>query len=659
MLAWFGLVCWLGLDVLIGLDRIGLTMNRRVFGFVLGTIAVLLVSTAAAVAVWIGSHSPLALLAGGTRTEPEAAVFVPKQAPVMVSLLANLDRLEHLRQVITPLNERRDSHRAWDKLRDRLLAKTGLNYDRDIRPWLGDELTLAVTSLDRDRDPKNGQSPGYLLAAAVADPAAAKESLQLFWQQQAVGGTSLVFEQYQGASIVYGESLDLFPGLGLGKKRPGRTDLATAVVGDRFVLIANDPKVLHEAINNAQAPDLSLATVADYRSSLTTLAGERLGIAFVSGPDLADLLQQIGVTPTIPAKTPATKGEPVKPLPIDRLVVSLDLNATGLALDGLFLGREPGELARRVAPLSRPVPALNYVPANALLAVGGENLTTLAAAWRDRLAGTTLDRQVQPFFNVVRQYAGFDWQRDVFDWADHDYALALVPADSQEEASERALGEFPADWVFVARRSPDTAAAIDRIDALARKQGLTIGQLALNEGETTEPATVWTQLIAPPQGGLFGKRSGAKVAVRVQGARASFTGESAGSATGSRQKSSAPKNSGQKTDLTAEYEVLGTSLAAVDQVLQAAAQPHDPSRSLTARSSFQDAIAVLAQPNEGYAYLDWQQGRKAIVQSLPVLRWLDLVARPIVNHLDWVALNLAGGEPDTRRVSLFARWRST
>jgi len=46
-----------------------------------------------------------------------------------------------------------------------LLANTGLDYRRDIQPWLG-EITLAVTTIDIDRDAQNGQ-PGYLMALAT------------------------------------------------------------------------------------------------------------------------------------------------------------------------------------------------------------------------------------------------------------------------------------------------------------------------------------------------------------------------------------------------------------------------------------------------------------------------------------------------------------
>jgi len=82
-------------------------------------------------------------------------MFVPKQAPVMVSMLANPDRLESFRQVVAlPENVTPGTK----QLKTNLLANTGLDYRRDIQPWLGDD-TLAVTTIDIDRDEQNG-NPG-------------------------------------------------------------------------------------------------------------------------------------------------------------------------------------------------------------------------------------------------------------------------------------------------------------------------------------------------------------------------------------------------------------------------------------------------------------------------------------------------------------------
>src|SRR4028119_1620357 len=126
-------------------------MKLRSFFYALAAGVVALLLIAAGGFFWLTSQSPLNLLRGEAVANPTAAIFVPKQAPLMASLLVNPDRLEAFRQLVArPLNRRR-SRAELNQIEDTLLGNKGINYQRDIRPWLGDELTLAVTSLDFDR----------------------------------------------------------------------------------------------------------------------------------------------------------------------------------------------------------------------------------------------------------------------------------------------------------------------------------------------------------------------------------------------------------------------------------------------------------------------------------------------------------------------------
>jgi hypothetical protein len=143
--------------------------------------------------------------------------------------------------------------------------------------------------LDLDRDQGNGQQPGYLLVAETEDADRAREFLELFWQRQALNGVELKFERYKGVPIASAEALEGLPQLGLpwGRSRQRReaaaavTRLATALVGDRFVLLASDPAVLRDSINNVQAPGLSLAADEAYQGAIAQLTGDRVGLAVV------------------------------------------------------------------------------------------------------------------------------------------------------------------------------------------------------------------------------------------------------------------------------------------------------------------------------------------------------------------------------------------
>ena len=210
---------------------------------------------------WIATQSSVSLLRGGVNHFPAGTVFIDKQAPAMVSLLTNPEKIDALRLVTLPLNERNGDRQEWQQWEQDLVAKIGLNYRQDLKPWLGDEITFAIDSLDSDRNLKNGVQPGYLLAAATKNTKLAQECLRNFYRQR---NTSI--KQYKGANIIStSKTSPIWSGV---------------VVGD-FVLFANQPQTLKEAIDRSQAIDLNLQHSDYYRTALNNILQPHIGIGYV------------------------------------------------------------------------------------------------------------------------------------------------------------------------------------------------------------------------------------------------------------------------------------------------------------------------------------------------------------------------------------------
>ena len=431
-------------------------MNRSFF-VALGTGVLVLLLIAAGSLYWILSQSPLNLLKGGTLHQPSATIFVPRQSPVMVSLLVNPDRLESFGQLAATPKQRRRSRLEFDQLKESLLANTGLDYHKDIQPWLGDEITLAVTSLDVDRNPENGVQPGYLLAVNTKDPELAREFLQLSFFQQAIAGTSdLVFEQYKGVNLIYQRSLE--PSL-------KRTTITSAVVGD-FVLFANTPKVLREAINNVQATDLSLNSSSSYQKALQTIETPRIGIVYANLPALSAWV----------VNAPASETEAQQ-----LLTVAMSLESGGLAAQTALIGVAGDE---REPALSTPVEALQYVPADSVLTAAGTDLNQL---WQQIETGIDPNSPLKQLFSrgisALEAPLGLNLPEEIFSWVQGEYALSLVWVPQQQSFN----------WVFVAEKVPnaDVERAVTELDNLAKVQGLSVGTLPLSERNVT----AWTKLV--------------------------------------------------------------------------------------------------------------------------------------------------------------------
>ena len=224
-----------------------------------GAIAIFLVSMVGM--GWLATQSSISLLKGGVARFPAGAAFVPKQAVAMVSLLANPEEIAALRQVTLPLKHRKSDRQEWQQLERDLAAKMGFDYQRDLKPWLGDEITLAITTLDRDNNLQNGTQPGYILAAATQKTNLARQSLQNFYGSL----DNATIEQYKRANIISAD-----------KTSP----VWSGVVVGNFVLFANQPQILKEAIDRAQAIDLNLEQSDYYQAVLNHIQQPHIGIGY-------------------------------------------------------------------------------------------------------------------------------------------------------------------------------------------------------------------------------------------------------------------------------------------------------------------------------------------------------------------------------------------
>jgi Protein of unknown function (DUF3352) len=420
-------------------------MKRRSFFTVLAATAAVLLFTGLAGFAWLFSHSPLSLLRGVADPNPQAIIFVPHQAPAMASLLVSPDRLEALQLALVPPNQRRAQRGEFEAWRDGILG-SDLSYSRDVKPWLGDEITLAVTSLDLDRESSNGRQPGYLIALTTKNSVRSREFLQLFWQQRATAQT-LQVEPFKGTQIIYGQSL------------------ASAVVGDRFVLFANSPKVLREAINNVQAVELNLGNDPDYQKNVAVLNDRRIGLAYFNWPQLAKLTSDMG------------SGA------FQTMALGLGIDRSGLIAHTAMTSTSG--VSGTLTQLTQPSTTLKYLPNNAAAVISG---THLDRTWQGitqgiapyRLATNLLENPIQAWSEQWQ----LDLPKDIFAWVQGDYTMGLLPSSS--------------DWIFAIDKAtnPDYAQGLAKLNARAKERGLTIATVDV----AGQSVSAWAKLDTPAIG---------------------------------------------------------------------------------------------------------------------------------------------------------------
>ncbi|MCX7596562.1 MAG: DUF3352 domain-containing protein [Fischerella sp.] len=496
---------------------------------------------------------------GATAGQPGAAIFVSQQAPVMVSLLVNPDQLQAL-----------ERNGELSKLKTSLLASTDLDYKQDIQPWLGNEITLAVTTPDIDRDPTNGRQPGYLIALATRKPEKSREFVDLLFSKRAIAKANLTTEQYQGVKLIYDDA------------QPEKL-LAGAAVGDKFVLFANDPKVLREAINNVQAPDLNLNASSKYQQAIKHIPKGTIATAFLNLPRVSEWQG---------LKLP-------KDTTYDSEIISLVLANQGLLAETTLLAK--AETLPPLEQLSKPVDALQYIPASAGLVIAGKNLSNLdnsnlAQFWQQFTAALSgSDRNAVSQLLQPLQSLDINFKEDIFSWVQGEYAVALLPRSEQANP----------DFIFIVEKTAATPAGISRLDAIASSKGLSINTLDLNK----QNISAWTQIKA------------AKVAdAQKQG----------------KYKIEAKVYAVHTTQ--GNYEIFASNLETMHEVLKA--QEH----SLSSDRKFRNSIAAIPQPNQGYVFLDWAKSRKILESQLPILKLAEILAKPFFQNLRSLTISSYDGE---------------
>ncbi|HEY9818944.1 MAG TPA: DUF3352 domain-containing protein [Candidatus Obscuribacterales bacterium] len=385
---------------------------------------------------------PLAEIHG--KSSPDAAMFVAKQAPLMVSVLVRPDELAAIDAQLVAQGR---SPLSAEQLTQAWLADTGLSYGRDIQPWVGDEVTLAVTTADLDRNLDNGEQPGYLLALSSTDLQRSEQFVQKLWRNQAIAGSDLVFERYAGVTITTHAPSD-----------PDQAPTLASVTVDSFVLLANHPKVLQQALNTVQVTNLSLAQDRRYQEALAH-GGDRLAVVFVNVPQLLDWL--------VPSADPA-------PFPLlTSLLAGVRSTAGGLVVEGSLFSAAGQHMPLSQPLLSAPVGALQYIPRQSALVAAGVDLFSSWQQLNAGLAGYRLPQQWLASLVSDRQTQwGIDLPQDILSHLVGEYAIALLPTTPAFS-----------DWVLVTQSSPELAEVLQNLDVVATEQGVSLGRFNL-DGQT-------------------------------------------------------------------------------------------------------------------------------------------------------------------------------
>lgn len=574
-------------------------MKARNFFSLLAVFAALLLIVGVGGFLGLTARSPLNLLRQGGQPLPAAALFVPKQSPIMASVLVEPHRLTDLWRLLAAPDLRSEIQAEIGRLERSLLAGTGLSYGEDIRPWLGTEVTFALATPDIDEASESGQQPGFLWILSCRDRPLAQETLDLYWQQQAVSGSSLVFEQFAGSRLVSARPVSSGPLSTAGaaaaqQLSKGTSQLigASAIVGSKFVLLASSADVLKQALTAAQS-QVSLSRDRGFQAAFAKLPRQRIGMVVVNAPQS---LRWLGLTSNSQL---LTQGLGDTDDLFERAIFSLQLNRQGIVANTALLAAPGHEFSAYSPSTGLESPGRLFPPETSLAAFGGD----LAAAGsavvkllnRYGLSTTGLAELIP--LPIAFWASSPDIQLST-EWLATDYALGLVNPPNEQS-----------NWALAVETTPGAVAAWQDLDQRAHQQGFSVGSLDIDD----HPLVVWSKL------SIANGKSPSRYPVQVK-----------------------TDIAGLRTQM-GEYEIASPSITVMDRLLHIEA-----SQALTATSLWKAATDPLSQPNTGYLYVDWPQILPGVLQQFPWLRLVETATQPLLRHLKAVAVTGYESNADVR-----------
>lgn len=546
-----------------------------------------------------GASRPLSRLIA--RQEPALPVvtqFLSRQAPMAVSLLVRPDRLYRSFPSL-PLLGRRDSiQQEWSLAKSTLSDWTGLDYEADLQPWLGSEVSFAVTHADLDYDSTNGLQAGYLVVLRCRDGQKAREALYELWQKRrSLSGHPLVFETISGVSLVHDRRSSSLNQAVI--KVPGTTEpklpvLATAAVGDRYVLLANHPAVLRQAIAAFQAPDISLARDNLYQEIIYAQPANRVGWFYANVPQF---FAWLGVEPAAVAQSFSQSDRA-----LHCLLVSLRAAEIGLRGETAAIAA-PGTQFVRAADTPPPLGnALQSLPENTLFVSSGPDLSNFLENIKAGIGGYPVSvRLLQQLLDSLSlpTLAELSLLLDAFQG---DYALALID-------------HTPPSWVLLspAESGPNWT----KLDSIAQQRGLTVNHI---KPTADQEVVVWSRLSLSLSSSSdeMTNLEAKVIGVHTQGE---------------------------------DYEVFSTSLLGLEAALGSA----QASGSLTAEPAFVETLNELELESGNVVYVNWRRLSPFLVDQFPLAQAVYQLTQPLTAHLSSTAVTgFATGDRTSLREGMVA-----
>ena len=380
-----------------------------------------------------------------------SAKLVPENAYAVAFISTDQQNWSKLEQFGTP-EARQIVNKSMQTFQQKLLADTQLDYDKDVKPWVGNVMVALLPASAKK------PQPNMLMVVGIRDKANAIGLASKLNSQSKVKATE---SDYKGVKVTD------FAG--------EKSSTYAAVVKD-FLVVSPERQSVEQAIDTAQGKP-SLAAKPDADTLMTRSAEVQNPIARFYLLDYAKAVQEMNASGPNAKPLPAGTLEQLKQ--VKSVVGGLGIDNSGLRLKAVAK-LDPNAKTIEFKPSANKV--IGQFPGETFALVSGQDIGRI---WAQTVEQSKSNPDSQKVVDSMRQSGksiGMDLDKDVFSWMNGEFGLGMVPATQGLFAQ---LG-FSTAMVIGSSDRKTTEATLGKLDNIAKGNSIPIQQRDLQGKKVTE-----------------------------------------------------------------------------------------------------------------------------------------------------------------------------
>ncbi|HEY9701904.1 MAG TPA: DUF3352 domain-containing protein [Allocoleopsis sp.] len=369
-----------------------------------------------------------------TEKIPLGAELIPQDAIMTLSVSTDSTQWQQLKQFGTKQTQT-VFQTQLNTLENNFLKVHGYNYEKDIKPWIGKQVTMAFLA------PQISPQNAWVMILPIDNPLEAQKRLT---QNQSDNKTTFTERNYQGTTIR--ES-----GNNSSAEKPENQMISTTVI-ERSLIVTNNGKATEQIIDTYKNKK-SLMTTAGYKESLGKINSKNMfGQVYFN----------------IPAMTGMTNTQAEKLAKIEArqgVITTITLESEGIKFNGVSWLKPNSE--KKITPANNSKIMPNLQPENTVITVSGGNLTQL---WEDY----SKNADQNPIFPVtpdnikkgIKSNLNLDFDTELSNWMKGEFSLSLVTIKQPKPGS---LGASLAFMIKTSDRT-QTESSLQKLEQFMSKR---------------------------------------------------------------------------------------------------------------------------------------------------------------------------------------------